>query len=166
MFSHQQSLLENLRQEWEPSMVLHLVTVILFQQNTNCAIHISGKLVPQVIAFLQNHLQSTQHSKLIAFEQLVIQQRKLTSQTSRGYQNQDSMEASGATREKEEDEGVSEMGQDGGGSDGTPSLQQAAGDRSEEEAEARDVAIVNQELQNLVDDLKKLVVKPKKNTSE
>lgn len=76
------------------------------------------------------------------------------------------MEASGATREKEEDEGVSEMGQDGGGSDGTPSLQEPAGDRSEGEAEARDVAIVNQELQNLVDDLKKLVVKPKKNTSE
>lgn len=146
-------------------MVLHLVTVILFQQNTNCAIHISGKLVPQVITFLKSHLQSVQHVKLVAFEHLVIQQRKLTSQTSREYQNQ---EASATTLEKEEDEGVSEMGQDGGGSEDAPSLQEATSDENggQAEAGARDVALVDQELQNLVDDLKKLVIKPRKNTSE
>ena len=78
------------------------------------------------------------------------------------------MEASAATREKEEDEGVSEMGQDGQSSEDTPSLQEAAGDGNggQAEAGASDVALVNQELQNLLDDLKKLVVKPKKNTSE
>lgn len=78
------------------------------------------------------------------------------------------MEASAATREKEEDEGVSEMGQDGGSSEDTPSLQEAAGggNGGQAEAGASDVALVNQELQNLLDDLKKLVVKPKKNISE
>ena len=54
-------------------MVLHLVVVILFQQSTNCAIHVSGKLLPQVIIFLRNHLDEKRYVTLTNFEKLLVQ---------------------------------------------------------------------------------------------
>jgi hypothetical protein len=53
-------------------MVLHLVIVILFQQSTNCAIHVSGKLLPQVIHFLHSHLDEKKYVALTEFEELLI----------------------------------------------------------------------------------------------
>ena len=57
-------------------MVLHLVVVILFQQYTNCVIHVSGKLLPKVIKFLQKHIPTEQYAQVTTLEQLVIQQHK------------------------------------------------------------------------------------------
>lgn len=69
-------------------MVLHLATVILFQQSTNCAIHIPGKMVPQVISFLQGCIQTEHHSKLLLFERLVIQQHRLSTQVDKQNQTE------------------------------------------------------------------------------
>lgn len=68
----EQSLLKNLLCEEQPSMVLHLVVVILFQQSTNCAVHVSGKLLPQVIHFLRSHLDEKKYAALTEFEKSLI----------------------------------------------------------------------------------------------
>ena len=52
-------------------MCLHLISVILFQQQTGNIVHIPGKLVPTVIAFLAQHLDDKVHSKLIECQKLV-----------------------------------------------------------------------------------------------
>ncbi len=79
LFTHQQSLKEHLKEEQEPAMALHLVTVLLFQRHTNCIIHIPGKLVPCVLSFLATHMPTEDHSKLVQYQQLVVQQLILAS---------------------------------------------------------------------------------------
>lgn len=74
LFSHQQSLLENLKEEQDPAMMLHLITVIIFQQHTGCIVHIPGKLVPQVLAFLAERLDLKDYEKLSECQRLVAQQ--------------------------------------------------------------------------------------------
>ena len=78
LFSHQQSLLANLREEQDPAMALHLVTVVLFQQHAGCIIHMPGKLVPHVITFLESQMKPEEHSKLVQYQKLVTLQWKLT----------------------------------------------------------------------------------------
>ena len=134
-------------------MVLHLVTAILFQQNTNCAIHISGKMVPRIISFLGAHIQIEHHAKLLLFEQLVIQQRKLAIQADKESQSEESSMAETASGD---DQSV------------------ATGDNTCEEAPTSlpsgatarisDLLKVEEELQSLLDDIKKLVVSPKKSS--
>lgn len=55
-FSHRQALSEQLAQEMDPALTLHLACVILFHKFTQCIIHIPGKCVPQVLLFLKDHL--------------------------------------------------------------------------------------------------------------
>ncbi len=52
-------------------MSLHLISVILFQQQTGTIVHIPGKLVPTVIAFLAQHLDDKAYLKLIECQKLV-----------------------------------------------------------------------------------------------
>lgn len=59
-------------------MVLHLVVVMLFQQYTGCAIHVSGKILSKVIQYLQKYMPTEQYVQLSALEQLVIQQHRLS----------------------------------------------------------------------------------------
>ena len=73
LFSHQQALLENLKEEQDPAMMLHLITVILFQQHTGCIVHIPGKLVSQVLAFLAERLELKDYEKLSECQRLVAQ---------------------------------------------------------------------------------------------
>lgn len=129
-------------------MVLHLVVVILFQLNTNCAIHISGKLVPQVVAFLRNHLQNEEYiKKLSVFEQLIIQQRRLSTQKKKDIdkvctsENDDENMRTFHVVEEGPKEGADEAG---------------VAERTS------DTAQLEQELQGLLDDLKQMVIKPKK----
>ena len=145
-------------------MVLHLVTVILFQQNTNCAIHISGKLLPQVIAFLRNHLQSTQHSKLVALEHLVIKEHRLTTKPRKESQSQDSTEAELTVQEEDLD--VS--GEGGVYVESSRSIEtspDSSSNKEEEHLRASDLAFVEVEQRSLVEDLKKVVIKPKGDAS-
>lgn len=143
-FSHQQSLLGSLRRECEPSMVLHLVVVILFQQNTNCPIHISGKFVPQVIAFLCSRVQNELYAKLSACEKLIIEQRKVSSSSCKNdttvSMTDESKESQVPLEKCTAVEGAEKVSED------TPSNQ------------------LQHELQSLVHDLKQCVIKPKKTT--
>ena len=145
-------------------MVLHLATVILFQQNTNCAIHVSGKLLPQVIAFLHSHLQSTQHSKLLALEHLVIKQHRLTTKPRKESQSQDSAEAE--LTAQEDDLNVSGEGEaylEPSGRIETST--DPTSNKEEKNSRPSDLEFVEVEQRSLVEDLKKIVIKPKGDTS-
>ncbi len=71
LFSHQQSLCESLKEEVEPAMCLHLISVIMFQQHTSTIVHIPGKLVPLVTTYLAKHLDTKTHSKLTECQKMV-----------------------------------------------------------------------------------------------
>lgn len=74
MFSHRQSLIEQLKREEEPAMALHLTAVILFMQQTHCMVHAPGRCVPHVITFLSDKLTPEQYSVLSQYQSLVLQQ--------------------------------------------------------------------------------------------
>ena len=124
-------------------MVLHLVVVILFQQNTNCPIHISGKFVPQVIAFLCSRVQSGLYVKLSAFEKLIIEQRKISASNSTTVSMTDESKESQVPLEKS-----------------------AAAEGAEKVLEdiPSNTMELQHELQSLVHDLKQSVFKPKMTT--
>ena len=71
---HRQNLLEQLRQETEPAMGLHLAAVILFQHHTGCMIHVPGKCVPHIIACLASYMSPEDHAKLTHYQGLVVKQ--------------------------------------------------------------------------------------------
>lgn len=131
LFSHQQSLLKNLQCEQQPSMVLHLVVVILFQQTTNCAIHVSGKLIPQIINFLQCHLEQKTYTTLNEFETLLV---KCIS--------------------KERDSGGPINSRDG-------SECVVSETAKESFAETSEVVTLKKQVEDMIDDMKQLVVKHK-----
>jgi len=59
-------------------MCLHLITVVLFQQKTGCIVHIPGKLVPVVIAYLSKELDTAVYAKLLESQRLVSEQLRST----------------------------------------------------------------------------------------
>lgn len=60
VLGHRQALIEQLNTTQDPALGLHLITSILFTATTQCALHMSGRHVSSVLAFLQPHLiQST-----------------------------------------------------------------------------------------------------------
>ncbi|XP_038048122.1 E3 UFM1-protein ligase 1-like isoform X2 [Patiria miniata] len=71
VFNHRQALREQLQNETDPAMALHLAAVLAFQNSTQCMLHAPGKLVPQLISFLQTHLASTNYSLLLRYQGLV-----------------------------------------------------------------------------------------------
>ena len=124
-------------------MVLHLVAVIRFQQITSCAIHISGKLLPQVLTFLRSHMPSEQYAKLTALEQLIIQQRKLSMQ-----KGVDDVRKSFTTENEDDQAGKMHKGN--------------AEVESSTERGMIDVSDASgQNLQSLLNDLKGIVITPK-----
>jgi hypothetical protein len=135
LYSHQNSLLDNLRCEQEPSMVLHLVVVILFQQHTGCAIHISGKLLPQAIQFLHNHVEREKYMKLTECEQLLMKQ--ISEQKGKGALKNISQ----TTTEEE-------------------SLE--CGNAAGTDVQINETASIDLVLQSVCDNLKLIVLKPKK----
>lgn len=80
IFSHRQSLQRNLDEEQEHAMALHIIVVLLFQQKTNCIIHIPGKFVPTMIMFLSEHVPRKEHLKLVECQRLISAKWKSTSQ--------------------------------------------------------------------------------------
>ena len=57
VLAHRQALLEQLGQTLDPAVALHLVTSILFTAATHSALHMSGRHVASILAFLQSHLE-------------------------------------------------------------------------------------------------------------
>jgi len=71
---HRCALQEQLRQENEPAMALHLASAVLFQHHTSCMLHAPGRCVPQIINFLKDKVTPEQHDKLNQYMTLVIKQ--------------------------------------------------------------------------------------------
>ncbi|XP_072018738.1 E3 UFM1-protein ligase 1-like [Amphiura filiformis] len=74
VFHHRQALCEQLRQESDPAMALHLTVVITFQNATQCMVHAPGKCVPQLISHLAEHISPDQNAILIQYQGLVQKQ--------------------------------------------------------------------------------------------
>ncbi|XP_068755117.1 E3 UFM1-protein ligase 1 homolog isoform X1 [Montipora capricornis] len=68
------ALQEQLRQEIEPAMALHLASVVLFQHHTGCMLHAPGRCVPQIISYLEDKLSPEHYDKLNQYVMLVIKQ--------------------------------------------------------------------------------------------
>lgn len=82
MFSHQQSLRKSLTEEQDSAMALHLILVLLFQQETGAIVHVPGKFIPTLISFLCQHLPRKEHEKLVECQHLITvkwKSRQLTS---------------------------------------------------------------------------------------
>lgn len=118
-------------------MALHLTAVLLFQQHTGSIIHVPGKLVPLVIKFLEPHVDPDKYSLVTRFQQLVTVRWKAS--------------AGGKPSSQETAEDVAE-----GSCDQTESSESSA------------VALVNtdQEFKNLMEELKRLVIKPRKSAAD
>lgn len=52
-------------------MALHLLLVLLFQQETGFIIHVPGKFIPTLISFLHQHLPRKEHEKLVKCQHLI-----------------------------------------------------------------------------------------------
>lgn len=143
-------------------MALHLVTVLLFQQHTNCIIHIPGKLVPHVISFLANHLGELDHTKMTRYQQLVMQQLKLASKDA-STETQPSPPIS-TTEENEPQSGVLATKEDP--ADSSAENYETSTSSASHDQEESDQQRVAQQLKDLLDDLKQLVVKTKKPSNE
>lgn len=66
MHSHCLSLADQLRNESDPAMVLHLGAVLIFMKVSGSLLHLPGRLVPQVILYLQD-----KHEKEVPLEDLL-----------------------------------------------------------------------------------------------
>ncbi|XP_022089822.1 E3 UFM1-protein ligase 1-like isoform X2 [Acanthaster planci] len=104
VFNHRQALREQLQNETDPAMALHLAVVLAFQNSTQCMLHAPGKLVPQLISFLNTHLTSTNYSLLLRYQGLVQKHLGL----SRDRDQQEGGKSPTADSNKE-DEAVSEI---------------------------------------------------------
>lgn len=57
VLAHREALLEELNATWDPALALHLVTSVLFTAVTQNALHMSGRHVSSVLAFLRKQLE-------------------------------------------------------------------------------------------------------------
>ena len=71
VFNHRQSLAEQLRQETDAAMALHLAAVLLIHVHTQSMIHAPGRCVPLIIAFLKPHLLADHYSTLLCCQGMV-----------------------------------------------------------------------------------------------
>ncbi|XP_051951847.1 E3 UFM1-protein ligase 1 [Xyrauchen texanus] len=74
LFVHRQALLEQLRDAEDPALVLHLTSVLLFQNATHCMLHAPGRCVPHIIGSLQSKIPEDQHRLLSQYQSLVVKQ--------------------------------------------------------------------------------------------
>lgn len=170
IFSHQQSLVESLREEQEPAMVLHLVVVLLFQQHTNCIIHLPGKLVPSIIAFLSSRLSETERSKLRTFQELVMLQLKQSRapssaqpaepKTDTSLGQAEETQAASETVSKKVKKGSPAVGESGDSSGESG----AVGSTSDTVQQGTDMMAPN--LGDIMSGLKQLVLKPTKGDNQ
>ncbi|XP_016318260.1 E3 UFM1-protein ligase 1-like [Sinocyclocheilus anshuiensis] len=74
LFVHRQALSEQLKDTEDPALVLHLTSVLLFQNVTHCMLHAPGRCVPHIIGFLQRSHMLEQHKLLSQYQSLVVKQ--------------------------------------------------------------------------------------------
>ena len=56
----------------EPALTLHLVALVLFQCQTGCMLHASGKFVPNIIAKVSENLDEECKNTLTTYQDLVV----------------------------------------------------------------------------------------------
>ena len=152
-------------------MVLHLVVVLLFQQHTNCIIHLPGKLVPSVIAFLSNRLSESERSKLRTFQDLVMLQLKQSRAPSKAQPTgaktvQDTGQVEGTQAESES---VTKEGSlaAGGSTDSSGESEAVASTTSETVQQGTSSPeVMTQKLGDIMSSLKQLVLKPAKEDNQ
>ncbi|XP_077574949.1 E3 UFM1-protein ligase 1 [Stigmatopora nigra] len=71
---HRQTLAEQLKDTEDPAMVLHLTSVLLFQESTHCILHAPGRCVPHIIATLVGRVPAEKHQLLSVYQSLVVKQ--------------------------------------------------------------------------------------------
>ncbi|XP_036405513.1 E3 UFM1-protein ligase 1 [Megalops cyprinoides] len=91
LFQHRQALTEQLKVTEDPALVLHLTSVLLFQQSTHCMLHAPGRCVPQIIGMLVGRVSEDQHKLLVRYQALVVKQ--LVGQSKKGSQGQEEAES-------------------------------------------------------------------------
>uniref|UniRef100_A0A8C9SDB9 E3 UFM1-protein ligase 1 n=1 Tax=Scleropages formosus TaxID=113540 RepID=A0A8C9SDB9_SCLFO len=74
LFQHRQALMEQLKMTEDPALVLHLTSVLLFQQIHQCALHVPGRCVPHVISSLVGRISEDQRKLLSQYQTLVVKQ--------------------------------------------------------------------------------------------
>ena len=65
VFNHKQSIAEQMKEESDPAMTLHLAATLLFNVFTQCMVHAPGRCVPSIIAFLKPHMEPDSHQTLV-----------------------------------------------------------------------------------------------------
>ncbi|XP_039305395.1 E3 UFM1-protein ligase 1 homolog [Solenopsis invicta] len=70
--AHREALLDELNATQDPALMLHLVTSVLFTAVTQNALHMSGRHVTTVLAFLQQQLEPNTVSTLSKYHDLVL----------------------------------------------------------------------------------------------
>lgn len=69
---HKQALLEQLSVVEDPALILHLTSVLLFQNLMHCMLHAPGRCVPNIIGSLQPKLSEDQYKLLVQYQGLVV----------------------------------------------------------------------------------------------
>ncbi|XP_054618055.1 E3 UFM1-protein ligase 1 [Dunckerocampus dactyliophorus] len=77
---HRQTLTEQLKETEDPALVLHLTSVLLFQDSTHCILHTPGRCVPQIIGTLTGRIPMEKHQLLSVYQSLVVKQLTSKSQ--------------------------------------------------------------------------------------
>lgn len=77
IFNHRQVLIEQLTQEMDPAMALHLSSVILFHTFTQSILHAPGKCVPQILSYLQGKMEQDNFQILMSLHDMVVRHMKL-----------------------------------------------------------------------------------------
>ena len=72
VFNHRQSLMQQLEQCQEPALTLHLASLVIFQCQTGCMIHASGKFVPTILSKVTSSLDEDAKSLLLKYQELVM----------------------------------------------------------------------------------------------
>uniref|UniRef100_A0A1B0FA07 E3 UFM1-protein ligase 1 homolog n=1 Tax=Glossina morsitans morsitans TaxID=37546 RepID=A0A1B0FA07_GLOMM len=75
---YREKLLEQLKQQTEPAVILHLTALVLFTTITGCILHASGKFVGQILAFIKASVNDEQNRLLIDYQDLVINVLRLS----------------------------------------------------------------------------------------
>ncbi|XP_061684651.1 E3 UFM1-protein ligase 1 [Syngnathoides biaculeatus] len=71
---HRQTLTEQLNETEDPALVLHLTSVLLFQDSTHCILHAPGRCVPNIIGTLTGRIPQEKQELLSAYQSLVVKQ--------------------------------------------------------------------------------------------
>jgi len=70
--SHRAAILEKLQQEQDSAILLHLAVSLAFQNVHQAMLHCSGRMIPQIIAFLSPKLEENLRHLIAAFHEKVV----------------------------------------------------------------------------------------------